>query len=203
MAAAGVIQFEGRGTCSAVLIGPSLVATAAHCLGGFDARLKSGAPSTFFRTGAYPGHESVAREIAEVAKHPFFDSENKRTERSFGSDIALARLARPIPEDIAKPLEIGPTVEIGERVLIASYAGGAGERARERMCPALDRVATLTRLSCLVKSGESGAPVVRLTETGPQLAGILVATGKEGHQPFAFVVDAETRMRQLRAIYGF
>ncbi len=90
----------------------------------------------------------------------------------------------------------------GERLLIASYPGGRGERARERLCPAITTSVQVATLSCIVVSGESGAPVLRLTaaRAGSWRRSSSPNRGP-GHQPFAFTVQAARRLRQLAAIY--
>ena len=202
MAAAGVLQHKGRNTCSAVLIAPAVVATAAHCVEGLRKRLGKTGQSLRFRTGAYPGHPATTHEAVEIFTHPLYQALSEEERGRILSDIAVLRLAEPVAPADARPLPIGAAMEAGERLLIASYAGGRGDRARERICPSLAIKSSVAQLSCKVTGGESGAPVLRLTDAGPELAGILVAGGRQGHQPYGFAVEARSRLAQLRAVYG-
>ena len=201
VAAAGVIESDGRRSCSGVLIAPDLVATAAHCVGGGKLASEGGDRVIRFHTGAYPGHLSTVREVARIMRHPLYRPDALGARERLSGDLALLRLSEPVPGTVAKPIPLGDPIAPGERLLIASWPGGAGSRARERICPAITTGPQVATLSCIVVSGESGAPVVRLTPEGPRLAAIVVATSRAGHQPFAFTVQAGPRIRQLSAIY--
>ncbi|MEM0947616.1 MAG: trypsin-like serine protease [Pseudomonadota bacterium] len=204
MAAAGALESGGRTSCSAVLIAPHLIATAAHCLPGNKSNSTSEPNPIVFRTGAYPGHLSRDFEVAESVVHPLFGSDQEDRSGGIRADVALARLAVPVPAEVARP--IPPGMPIGDddpSVLLATWPGGAGARARERRCPVLAAEGAIATLSCIVIPGESGGAVVRLTESGPELAAIVVATARSGRQPFGFAVQARSRIAQLKAIYGF
>lgn len=202
MAGAGVLERNGTPDCSAVLIAPALVATAAHCIAGMRLADTGGEDEIRFRTGAYPAHPATVHDVVSIMAHPLFGVSKRLPGRGLGQDIALARLAAPVPAEVALPMAEGRPAQVGERLLVASWPGGQGQRARERICPALDASRTVARLSCVVKPGESGAPVVRLGTAGPEVAGILVATAREGNQPYGLAVQAESRILQLKAIHG-
>lgn len=199
-AAAGVLEISGRRGCSAVLIAPDLVATAAHCLGN-QAFNGEGEPTARFHTGSYPGHASTSRRLSRGYRHPLYRPDAAAVRERLAADIALARLETPFRPEEARPIPLGAPAAMGERLLIASWPLGRGERARERRCATITVGPRVATLSCVVVSGESGAPVLRLTEEGPELAAILVAKSRAGHQPFAFSVQATARIRQLSAIY--
>lgn len=203
MAGAGVLERNGRTDCSAVLIAPDLIATAAHCLGKKKLASQGGDFSVVFRTGAYPGHMSRDFEVVQTVLHPLHAVDKALKGNGIGADVALARLAEPVPSEIARPLPPGDPIRSDPSVLLASWPGGGGARARERRCPVLEVGDTVAMLSCVVIPGESGGAVVRLSDTGPELVAILVATGRSGHQPFGFAVHAQSRITQLKAIHGF
>lgn len=202
MAAAGTLIRDGSSDCSAVLIGSDRVLTAAHCVANKTLVEEGGDATILFRTGAYPGHPAVTRKATEIMLHPIYRAGRGLPVHPTGSDIAMLALDEPIPASVAIPLIPGPPVAEGERVLIASYPGGRGQRARERRCPASNSGGTVARLSCPVQPGESGAPVVRLLEDGLELAAIVVARTEATGRPFAILVQVDARLRQLYAIYG-
>lgn len=202
LAAAGVLERDGRTDCSAVLIGRDLLLTAAHCVHGLRVAAEGGENVVLFRSGAYPGRASAERAASRLMPHPLFLAAGGFSGSSRSADIALVALEVPVPDDIARPLPIGAPATEGEGVVIASYPRGAGEQAVERTCLAVDADATLVRLDCPVVPGESGAPVVRLTADGTVLAGIVVASGEEKSGPYALVVQVDARLGQLFAVYG-
>ncbi len=203
LAAVGAIEKDGKRSCTAVLVAPDRLATAAHCVLGLnDAADRDDADAPTFHTGAYPAHPSGSAQLAEVLLHPFYRVRSAAMGGSVGTDIAVVRLNAPIPAEVARPIPPGAPVLGGERLVIAGWPGGTGKRARERVCPALTADGTVAQFSCIVVPGESGGAVLRLTETGPELAAIVVATGKDGRQPFGFAVQARDRLRQIEAIYG-
>jgi V8-like Glu-specific endopeptidase len=199
MAAAGVLERDGARDCSAVLIASTLLVTAAHCVAGKVLAGAGGENRIRFHTGAYPGHRSEMREATEIMVHPLYRISSD--EAKLGSDIAILRLEAPFPETVARPIPVAEPMRLNEKLLVATWPGGGGARARERICSPIrvsERVATL---GCSVTPGESGGPVVRLTEAGPTLAGIVVARGDEGRQPLALVVQAGRQIAQIKALF--
>jgi len=200
-AAVGVILRDGVGMCTGALIAPDLILTAAHCAEGIG---PDGNPARLrFRTGAYPGLSPVEVPAARIVLHPLYPREGERTgiERRTGYDLALLRLAAPIPETAAWPLVPTQDAVVESRLLIASYRGGKGERARERTCPVIDATDRMIRMGCDVRPGESGSPVLQRGEDGLALVGVLSARAEDGPQKLA-IAAGSTRIGQLRALMG-
>ncbi len=202
MAAVGSLERDGRTDCSAVLITPKVLVTAAHCVAGRKLVAEGGSFEITFRTGYYPGHRTVERNAVRLMPHPLYLAAKVGKNKPMGVDMALIALEKPVPNDIARPIPIGAPLEEGERVLVASYPAGKGERARERICPVKMAEPTLARISCKIVPGESGAPVIRLGPSGPEIAAIVIASSTESRPPFGLVVQADVRLSQLLAVYG-
>ncbi|MGI1662462.1 trypsin-like serine peptidase [Palleronia sp. KMU-117] len=181
MAAVGVLSARAEGGCSAALIAPDVVLTAAHCV---DARGKPGGLT--FRTGAYPGLPRISVPVAATAFHPLYDLNLPREITRIRFDLALVRLAHPIDTPGIVPLRLGPAPEVGERLILASYRGGRGERARERRCEIFAGPPDVAALGCEVASGESGSPVLRLSPQGPEIAAVLSSRSRFDQQPIGF-----------------
>lgn len=202
LAAAGVLERNGATDCSAVLIAPDLIATAGHCANGKVVAAEGGEDRILFRTGTYPGRPGSDWEVAGVFVHPMFHGSQGKTADALRHDAAILLLAEPVPDDLARPVELDETDPVvGERLLLATWPGGAGQRARERRCPVVDVTDGIMTLECQVRPGESGGAVLRLTETGPRLVGIVVAQATSIGRPGAIAVTARSQITQIRAIY--
>lgn len=182
MAAVGVLGTGPNGGCSAALIAPDIVLTAAHCV---DGNRQEGR-NLVFRTGGYPGLPRVETPVAGIAYHPLYGLNLKPATTRIRFDLAVVRLVRPVEVPGIEPLRLGPAPEPGERLLLASYRGGKGERARERRCEVFPGPPDLAALGCEVQGGESGAPVIRTGPDGPEIAAVVSSRSRFDRQPIGF-----------------
>ncbi|MFW5642057.1 MAG: trypsin-like serine peptidase, partial [Roseicyclus sp.] len=158
------------GGCSAVLIGPDLALTAAHCARGAVAGPR--AMQLLFRPGeSAPAFRATVRAVAfhaDYAPAPI-------TARNAHADLALLRLARPVPPEIATPIPVA-TGEDAELVAIYGYVNGAPDLLRGHPGCALRRLGPgLSGSDCRVVSGLSGAPVLSGGPGNWRVEGIAVA----------------------------
>ena len=187
IASAGRIeQATGGGTCSAVLVQPDVIATAAHC--NADSKL-------VFRLG--DGVESEPFEIVELIAHPLYEQTKDRVDWKLRFDIAVGRLAKPVPVDLARPYTIGDEAKAGERLFIVSWRSDGSDRPRQRACPVFNGIPGLVTLGCRVQGGESGAPVLRKTEDGLELVAIISSRTRRLEQPVAQASDVRLRLPPL------
>lgn len=123
-AAVGALKYGGTSHCSAVLIGPTLVATAAHCLLGFD-------PS---RMTFVIGRDSVDGGIQQVQVEKFAISE-KYDPNVYGvDDIGVAYLAESVTE--AEPIDLTGAAPPNDALTNLTYVGFgiAGKPPGVRRC---------------------------------------------------------------------
>lgn len=185
--AAGRMEIVGRGaTCSASLIRPDVIATAAHCVINHD---------QVFRPG--DGLAGSIFLIEDKAIHPLYDQTKNRIEWKIRFDIAVGRLAKPVPADRASPLPIGEDAKPGETLLIVSWRRDGSKLPRQRPCDVLAGDDGLVTLGCRVQGGESGAPVLRKTDDGYELVAIVSSSTRRLDQPVAKASNVRLRLPPL------
>jgi len=184
----GRLEHATGGSCSAVLIEPDIIATAAHCAGGNPA-MSSFRPSDTRGGRIFP--------IEKFVRHPLYDSNSARIDWQYRFDIAVAKLAEPVPDLRARPLPMGEDATKGESVFIVSWRGG-DDRLRQRACLVIDGIPGLVTLGCQVRGGESGAPVIRKTESGElEVIAIISSRTRILEQPVAQASNVRLRIPPL------
>lgn len=180
-----------NGTCSAILIAPDVVATAAHCGGDIG--------DLIFRPGDKRGGRIFP--VTRIERHPFYDQNSARIEWRYRFDVAVARLSEPVPPQRAVPMPLGEDAQVGETLFIVSWRGG-DDRMRQRACPVIEGLQGLVTLGCNVLGGESGAPVIRKTEDGLELVAIISSRTTQLQQPVAQASDVRLRIPPLLKALG-
>ncbi|MGB0508098.1 MAG: trypsin-like serine peptidase [Pikeienuella sp.] len=188
--AVGRLNF-GRGFCSAALIAPDLVATAAHCLFVKRTGAQVGAERIHFVAGyrmrKFAGHEKAAN----VAIHPDYVFSTSPRRSDVASDLALVRLKAPMAE--IRPFLMSRSLEAGDEVAIVSYGRDRPEIASiQSPCGVLSRSGSIAVLDCDATYGVSGAPVLRFEGGEWQVAGVVSAMAqRDGRKVVLAVVLPE------------
>jgi hypothetical protein len=170
--------------CSAVLIAPDLALTAGHCARG--AVSGPTALQLHFRPDRTP--PAFRATVRAVAFHSDY-APAPIEPRNAHSDIALLRLARPVPPEIATPIPVARGDAEAGLVAIYGYVNGEPDVLRGHPGCALMALAPgLLGSDCRVVSGISGAPVLSGGPGDWRVEGIAVAT-----------LDAEVNGAPLRA----
>jgi protease YdgD len=186
-----------RTLCTATLVGPSTVVTAAHCL--FNRRTQRNFPPASlhfligFSAGGYAGHAVGARVETGSGYDPH------RPQESMGSDWALIFLDKPLgsPDRILPILAEPP--EIGDLVMLGGYQQDhplvlmADIRCRidGRLVDAGGQL--LLRHDCAATGGASGAPLLIRRGGRWYIVAIDVAAGIDNAGGAAIVLDKVLR----------
>ena len=168
--------------CTATAIGRDLLLTAAHCVQpGADYKL----------LGSEPGQPPVLKTIIRIERHPQFDI-TRLLNHLATADVALIRLAEPLPARISPALIAGgsETVAVGDSLVVAGYGvtvpgdGRTGGTARAASLVVTGQPGSLqVRLFDPVSkglsaglgacAGDSGAPAFRTSGVGPAILGVV------------------------------
>jgi protease YdgD len=174
---------RSSGGCSAVLIAADVALTAGHCARGPVEGPR--AMQLHFRPGETPPAFRVT--VRAVAFH----AENERgrlTAQNAHADLALLRLAMPVPEEVARPIPVaeGPDPEV---VAIYGYVNGEADVLRGHpSCRVGTLLPGLLGSDCHVVSGLSGSPVLSGGPGNWRVEGIAVATVAD-ERLRAFIAD--------------
>lgn len=196
--AAGRLEDVERGTtCSASLVAPDIVLTAAHCVAKYLNADSEDPIPLVFRPGI--GLTAETHAIDRVVLHPLYDRVNDPNRWALRFDFAAVHLATPVPPEIAVPFEMGVEAQVGEKLFIVSWRNHHSPQPRQRACNVMPGARGLVTLACTVSGGESGAPVLRIGENGLELVAVISSRGKFLQQPIAQASNVALRLPPLLA----
>jgi len=171
--AVGRLDFRD-GFCSAALIAPDLVLTAAHCLIDTATGERRDPRQATFRAGIRDGEAIAESAGARAVAHPDFDPQDSDFLRRLTSDIALLELAEPIPAGVAAPFAVDASPGAGAPVSVVSYARDRDAAPSwQRRCSVLQQALGAMEMTCESNFGASGAPVFDMSSGRPRIVSVL------------------------------
>lgn len=194
--AIGRVNFGGlsqRSHCTGTLVAEDRVLTAAHCL--YNAARKRWLPPESLRFVA--GYQrSTGIGVAGVTGYvldPVHDPDSPVFHGAVATDWAVLVLDAPLGATVGT-LPLARPEAAGE-ITLAGYAGLRPHvLSRARACPlesARAGGAEIFATSCAAMQGDSGAPLLVMTPTGPAIRGVLsaVTTTPDGPRALAIPID--------------
>ena len=165
---------DNPNTCTATLVAPDLVLTAAHCVTAPG----SGAPVPAYRLHFIAsGHAERYLPHRIGAEVILPEGLSGPARAGAPDDIALLRLAAPFPPEIATPLPLVPLAFATPPFAIVGYRGDTpGLLAGHDDCTLTARRPDVIGLSCAVVTGKSGAPVLTRLPDGWYVVAVVSAS---------------------------
>lgn len=166
------------GHCSAVLVGPRLLATAAHCLWNPRTRAPIPVTSLTFVAGYDRGQYLQASKVARMHPAPGWNMATNNAGTSLGGradDWALLELEDAAGEAVGW-VAIGGDPQTGQKVTAAGYGKDKAHVPMAHLgCTVLERRGALAVNDCDAVQGDSGGPMLVWRDGQPLLVGLNVA----------------------------
>lgn len=197
--AVGRVELGQGSFCSGVLITPSQVLTAGHCLFKADGTVRD--LSGFqFRAGLRDGQAVAQASVRRAVAHPKYDRLDTDRARAIRYDVALLELAEPIPAGTAAPFVVDRLSANKKTVSVVSYAAGRAEAASwQRDCALLARHTGVMVFSCVADFGASGAPVFAKIAGRYRVVSIISSGTQTEDETLVFGMELPEVLDDLRA----
>jgi protease YdgD len=174
----GRLDIGKNGYCTGTLIASDLVLTAAHCVYDKSTGARVTPENLAFQAGLTNGEASARRSVSQIEAHSGYDPHAPHNLQNVRHDIALVRLAEPIPTFELDPFTVFSGTLPQGAVSVVSYGRGRSDAlSRQNQCEVLGRQDGLVVLDCDVTFGSSGAPVFTHLNGRGQIASVISGGG--------------------------
>lgn len=200
--AVGRLDIGGRSFCTATLIAPDRVLTAAHCLYDRASGARIEDARITFLAGWRTGRAEAIRGIRRSVVEPEFRFAAGDTLARVATDLAVLQLDMPIRMPSIQPFAIARGVPVsGDSVAVVSYARERAEApSLQDRCAVLDqRHDGVMVLSCAIDFGASGAPVFAFENGEARIVSVISAMAETAAQTVALGMRIEGRIGALSA----
>lgn len=193
----GRLDIKGKGYCTGTLIAPDLVLTAAHCVYNGDRLIEP--QEMTFKAGLTNGQVSAKRVVSQIEAHAGYSPKRGHNIENIRHDLALVRLAKPIPTSELDPFAVFSGIMPNGPVSVVSYGQGRSDvLSRQNECQVLGRQQRLIALDCDVTFGSSGAPVFTHLNGRGQIASVISGGGVYGGKKVAFGMSLPPLIKVLK-----
>lgn len=194
----------GVSFCSATLIAPDLVLTAAHCVFHPNTHQPLSPADLTFLAGLRNGRAEAIRQVRRTIVMPNYLHERGPDLDMIGRDLAVLQLRQPISPANIPFLDVAEGPARDGRVTVVSYGEDREAFASiEEGCEILQRRDAVRSLSCSVVQGASGSPVLRVNQGRAEVIAVMSASGHVDGEDISLAVmldgQISTLMEEVRA----
>lgn len=188
----------GASFCSATLIAPDLVLTAAHCLYHPSTDAAFAPEDLTFSAGLRHGRAEAVRTVRRTLVLPGYLPRDGENMDMIGLDLAVLELQHPITATSIASIPTGRTGRGTDPVTVVSYGQDREAYASiEEDCDILARRGAVRSLSCEVVSGSSGSPVLRIVDGRPEVIAVMSARGEVDGEEISLAVVLDGQLSTL------
>lgn len=196
----GKLVIADKEFCTAALVAPDLVLTAAHCLYDHDTGVRFANADIQFLDGWRNGRAEAYRGARAAVVFPGYTYGDPDQVQRVSHDLALVQLDQPILLSQIAPFPMAPAPDQDAAVSVVSYAQDRAEApSLQEACTVIARQQQMMILTCDVDFGSSGAPVFIASETGPAIVSVISAKAESDGRKVALAAAQDDPLAVLQA----
>lgn len=198
--AVGRLNLGDAGFCTATLIAPDVVLTAAHCLYDKTTAQRFPIGKLQFLADWRMGRAAAYRGVKRVVISPDYVYSSGDKLARVSHDLALVELDQPIRLPSIRPFDVGSGTVPGDTVGVVSYAQDRADApSLQRSCKVIDARQGFFVLSCDIDFGSSGAPVFSMRDGVAQIVSVVSAKADADGRQVALGADVSGQVAALEA----